>query len=129
MVGLAIPARLFRQRSWGTRGHAGTGHERRRDARHEGAVPAPAQRRAMAAEGHRRHQGTPEAGRRDRRALDGGGFYQPIVRLASMRYHVYLEAEPTLESYRLSHQPRPGYGPVFICPFVVLTDSAATWKL
>ena len=41
-----------------------------------------------------------------------------------MRYHVYLEAEPTLESYRLSHQPRPGYGPVFICPFVVLTDSA-----
>jgi hypothetical protein len=41
-----------------------------------------------------------------------------------MRYHVYLEAEPTLESYRLSHQPRPGYAPVFICPFVVLTDSA-----
>ena len=41
-----------------------------------------------------------------------------------MRYHVYLEAEPTLEAYRLSHQPRPGYAPVFICPFVVLTDSA-----
>ena len=41
-----------------------------------------------------------------------------------MRYHVYLEGEPTLESYRLSHQPRPGYAPVFICPFVVLTDSA-----
>jgi hypothetical protein len=53
-----------------------------------------------------------------------GSFYQPAVRLVSMRYHVYLEAEPTLESYRLSHQPRPGYGPVFICPFVVLTDSA-----
>jgi hypothetical protein len=41
-----------------------------------------------------------------------------------MRYHVYLEDEPTLESYRLSHQPRPGYAPVFICPFVVLTDGA-----
>ncbi|OZF39569.1 hypothetical protein [Rhodococcus sp. 14-2483-1-2] len=41
-----------------------------------------------------------------------------------MRYHVYLEDEPTLESYRLSHQPRPGYAPVFICPFVVLTDAA-----
>ena len=41
-----------------------------------------------------------------------------------MRYQVYLEAEPTPESYRLSHQPRPGYAPVFICPFVVLTDSA-----
>ena len=35
-----------------------------------------------------------------------------------------FQPEPTLESYRLSHQPRPGYGPVFICPFVVLTDSA-----
>jgi hypothetical protein len=32
------------------------------------AVPAPAQRRAVAAEGHRRHQGTPGAGRRGRRA-------------------------------------------------------------
>ena len=41
-----------------------------------------------------------------------------------MRYHVYLEAEPTLEAYRLSHQPRSGHAPVFICPFVVLTDSA-----
>lgn len=41
-----------------------------------------------------------------------------------MRYHVYLEDEPTLEGYRLSHQPRPGYAPVFICPFVVLTDDA-----
>jgi hypothetical protein len=39
-----------------------------------------------------------------------------------LRYHVYLEDEPTLESYRLSHQPRAGYAPVFICPFVVLTD-------
>jgi hypothetical protein len=28
------------------------------------------------------------------------------------------------EAYRLSHQPRPGYAPVFICPFVVLTDLA-----
>jgi len=34
----------------------------------EGAVPAPAQRRALAAEGHRRHHGTPGTGRRDRRA-------------------------------------------------------------
>jgi hypothetical protein len=41
-----------------------------------------------------------------------------------MRYHVYLEAEPTLASYRLSHEPRSGYAPVFICPFVVLTDAA-----
>jgi hypothetical protein len=39
-----------------------------------------------------------------------------------MRYHVYLEDEPTLESYRLSHRPREDYAPVFICPFVVLTD-------
>ena len=28
-----------------------------------------------------------------------------------MRYHVYLEAEPTLEAYRLSHQPGPGTRP------------------
>lgn len=41
-----------------------------------------------------------------------------------MRYYVYLEDEPTLESYRLSHQPREDYAPVFICPFAVLTDRA-----
>ena len=41
----------------------------------------------------------------------------------SMRYHVYLEDEPTLESYRLHHDPRDGLSPVFICPFVVLTDA------
>ena len=41
-----------------------------------------------------------------------------------MRYHVYLEDEPTLESYRLSHCPRENYAPVFICPFVVLTDDS-----
>ena len=41
-----------------------------------------------------------------------------------MRYHVYLEDEPTLESYRLSHQPRAELAPVFICPFVVLTDGS-----
>jgi hypothetical protein len=41
-----------------------------------------------------------------------------------MRYHVYLEDEPTLESYRLSHRPRENYAPVFICPFVVLTDGS-----
>jgi hypothetical protein len=37
-----------------------------------------------------------------------------------MRYLSYLEAEPTLDSYRLSHAPRDGLSPVFICPFVVL---------
>jgi len=41
-----------------------------------------------------------------------------------MRYHVYLEGEPTLESYRLSHQPWADYAPVFICPFVVVTDGS-----
>jgi len=40
-----------------------------------------------------------------------------------MRYHVYLEAEPGLDAYRLSHDPRNGYSPVFICPFVVLSDA------
>src|SRR3954454_19520434 len=40
-----------------------------------------------------------------------------------MRYHVYLEGEPGLDAYRLSHDPRNGYSPVFICPFVVLTDA------
>jgi hypothetical protein len=41
-----------------------------------------------------------------------------------MRYHCYLEDEPTLEHYRLSHEPRHGYGPVFLCPFVVLTSES-----
>jgi hypothetical protein len=40
-----------------------------------------------------------------------------------MKYYVYLEDEPTLEHYRLSHTPRTGYGPVFLCPFVVVTDA------
>lgn len=39
-----------------------------------------------------------------------------------MRYYVYLEDEPTLDCYRLHHEPRTGLAPVFICPFVVLTD-------
>ena len=39
-----------------------------------------------------------------------------------MRYLSYLEGEPTLESYRLCHAPRPNLAPVFICPFVVLTN-------
>ena len=43
-----------------------------------------------------------------------------------MRYHVYLEGEPTLEAYRLHHDPRDGLSPVFICPFVVLTDADGT---
>ncbi len=47
-----------------------------------------------------------------------------------MRYHSYLEQEPTLQSYRLNHAPAPGYSPVFICPFVVLTsESGATYNL
>ena len=47
-----------------------------------------------------------------------------------MRYHSYLEAEPTLDSYRLSHAPRADYSPVFICPFVVLTsESGKTYNL
>lgn len=41
-----------------------------------------------------------------------------------MRYYSYLEGEPTLESYRLCHAPRPNLTPVFICPFVVLTNEA-----
>src|SRR5580704_19521667 len=64
MVGLAIPARILRRRARDTRWHTSTGHERLRHARHEGAVPAPAQRPTMAAEGHRRHRDTPRAGRR-----------------------------------------------------------------
>ena len=39
-----------------------------------------------------------------------------------MRYHVYLEPEPELESYRLDHAPAPILAPVFICPFLALTD-------
>lgn len=41
-----------------------------------------------------------------------------------MRYHCYLEGEPTLDSYRLSHQPYTNYSPVFICPFLVLTSAS-----
>jgi hypothetical protein len=40
-----------------------------------------------------------------------------------MRYLVYLEDEPGLDAYRLSHDPRDGLAPVFICPFVVLSDA------
>ena len=39
-----------------------------------------------------------------------------------MRYTSYLEGEPTLESYRLCHAPRHDLAPVFICPFVVLSN-------
>ena len=39
-----------------------------------------------------------------------------------MRYTSYLEGEPTLESYRLCHAPRQDLAPVFICPFVVLSN-------
>ena len=47
-----------------------------------------------------------------------------------MRYLSYLEGEPTLQSYRLDHAPQPGYSPVFICPFVVLTsESGDTYNL
>ncbi len=41
-----------------------------------------------------------------------------------MRYYTYLEDEPTLESYRLSHAPRDGLAPVFICPFIVATGES-----
>jgi hypothetical protein len=41
-----------------------------------------------------------------------------------VRYYSYLEGEPTLESYRLSHAPRDGLTPVFICPFVVVTGES-----
>jgi len=39
-----------------------------------------------------------------------------------MRYYVYLEAEPTLAGYRLSHAPQPNLAPVFICPYAVVSD-------
>ena len=64
MVGLAIPAGVLRGRARDARRCTGTGHERRWHARHEGAVPAPAQRPTMAAEVHRRHQDTPRASRK-----------------------------------------------------------------
>jgi len=41
-----------------------------------------------------------------------------------LRYHSYLEGEPTLDAYRLSYCPRDDLGVVFICPFVVLTDES-----
>lgn len=41
-----------------------------------------------------------------------------------IRYHTYLEGEPDLEAYRLSHEPRSGYGVVFICPFAVVTGES-----
>jgi hypothetical protein len=41
-----------------------------------------------------------------------------------MRYHCYLEGEPTLDSYRLSHRPWDNYSPVFLCPFLVLTSES-----
>jgi hypothetical protein len=41
-----------------------------------------------------------------------------------MRYQCYLEQDPTLASFRLDHVPFAGYAPVFICPFIVFTDSA-----
>jgi hypothetical protein len=39
-----------------------------------------------------------------------------------MRYYVYLEDDPTLASYRLSHAPAPDLCPVFICPYAVVSD-------
>jgi hypothetical protein len=35
-----------------------------------------------------------------------------------------LEAEPTLDSYRLNYQPWTNYSAVFICPFLVLTSES-----
>lgn len=41
-----------------------------------------------------------------------------------VRYHTYTEGEPTLDAYRLHHEPRSGYGMVFICPFAVVTGES-----
>ena len=41
-----------------------------------------------------------------------------------MRYYVYLEDEPTLASYRLSHAPRENLCPVFLCPYAVVSDAS-----
>jgi hypothetical protein len=43
---------------------------------------------------------------------------------APMRYYVYLEGEPTLDGYRLSHAPQPGLCPVFLCPYAVVSDAS-----
>lgn len=48
----------------------------------------------------------------------------PAQEMRVLRYHTYLEGTPTPESYRLSHEPRAGYGVVFICPFAVLTGES-----
>ncbi|MGK5681496.1 hypothetical protein [Actinoplanes sp. URMC 104] len=61
---LAVPTRIIRRGARDARRHGGPGHERRRHARHEGAVPPSAQRPAMSAEGHRRHGDPPRAGPR-----------------------------------------------------------------
>jgi len=46
------------------------------------------------------------------------------------RYHAYLEGEPTLDAYRLSHEPRTDYGLVFVCPFAVVTgESGSMYQL
>jgi hypothetical protein len=39
-----------------------------------------------------------------------------------LRYYSYVEGEPTLDAYRLSHGPREELSPVFICPFFVVSD-------
>lgn len=40
-----------------------------------------------------------------------------------MRYYVYLEEEPSLAAYRLSHAPQPDLCPVFICPYAVVSSA------
>jgi hypothetical protein len=41
-----------------------------------------------------------------------------------MRYHCFLEGEPTLDAYRLNYQPWTDYSAVFICPFLVVTSES-----
>jgi hypothetical protein len=40
-----------------------------------------------------------------------------------VRYYSYVEGEPTLDAYRLSHGPREDLSPVFLCPFFVVSDA------
>ena len=41
-----------------------------------------------------------------------------------LRYHSYVEKEPSLDAYRLDYCPRGDLGVVFICPFIVVTSAS-----
>jgi hypothetical protein len=43
-----------------------------------------------------------------------------------VRYHNYVDSAPTVESFRLSHTPRPGLGIALIMPWVVVTGQTGT---